>query len=1508
MKLFKKAFSILLTAIMITSCIPLSEIIVAAAQPANLTSIQYTLDNNTDGFAGGTVTIKAPSSNIGMDCVMYWADANDKPLSEFTHLTPFKITSTTTQFKMYENTIIPEGAKKLIAYTSNGGSFSSGHVSVSLPDGAAYEIDDSKFIYEFQMVSDTHIMADWEGYNNKFINFLNDVATYSPKSSGIFVCGDFTNDGTAEQFDKALSLYKSVDGIPKMTVSFGNHDWRDVDKETFAGLNYLKNFNSDIKADSIYYDYWLNGYHHIMLCSDWDTWSSTNYSAKISDAQLAWLDKLLEEDSKNDPDKPVFIMMHEPIYGSVLSTQGGYNNDIDNVEQYKRVLRKYGQVVLFSGHSHSAFDARDNMFNGNEDTPIAFDTSSVADPWNYETEVYTSTSEGYYVRVYKDKVVLLGREFTSHKFMPTALYVIEQQKVSVPKTSYEMKAGDAVTNIDASSSSGAKLTYKSSNEAVAVVDENGNVFPLRAGEAVITVTACATDTKTIARRSVSVTVTDNGKKAADLPYDFYANISIDGKYLTCSRNNVASAVSNDATKNQWRFTKLHNGAYKIYFNGANDLALKQTMNTNGSYTLKTASFDYSSSFSWLIYENEDGSIALQNLANLNSAPISVNIIQTANIENHSFPKSVCFTDGNRCLSISGEIITDDGWHHSVNGKSYYINKNSLVQTGLKFIDGNYYFLNENTGEKEIGWHKALNGKWYYTDSDGILFAEWHKLDGLWYYFSEDSETLGQMQTGMIYSSDAWYYLDDIDGDMKKGWYQNSDGYWYYMDSVGIMQFGWQKLDGLWYYFSQDKATLGQMQTGLICDSGEWYYLGDTDGIMKKGWYQNSDGYWYYIDSMGIIQLGLQEIDGVKYYFSEANDETFGQLQADIPDSDGNIENPDISGGEGFKGFKEIDGETYYFAEDGSMKTGWLVLDGDWYYFNLDGKMHKGMLYNSGAWYYLGDTDGIMKRGWYTSSDGATYYMDDSGVMQFDWLKIDSYWYYFSKERANLGQMHKGILYNSNAWYYLGDTDGIMKRGWYTSSDGATYYLDGVGVMKLGFQEIDGKQYYFSKETETLGQMQKGMLYNSGAWYYLDDTDGSLKTGWYTDSNGATYYMDDSGVMQFDWLKIDSYWYYFSQEEAAFGQMYKGMLYDLNAWYYLGDTDGIMKRGWYTNSAGKTYYLDGVGVMKFGLQEIDGAKYYFSEANDETLGQLQADIPESEPDTSKGTQTAPSAPILESKTHNTVTLKATSGYEYSLDGTEWQTSNVFAGLAPETYYLFYQRKAETESLCASESSDVLVVKTEKDVIESISVSTAPAKQIYTQGIDALDVTGGKVTLHYSYGKTAVIDLTMDMVSGFDNSILGKQSLTVSYDGKTTAFTVIVEAVSDSRFIVDSTAKTMPKVPEKTTLLQLKQFFAEKSVVVKDGDGQIISDNSKYLATGYEVSIDGAKFTVIVKGDVDGDGEIHATDYLRIKSYFLGIFNLDSISFQAADIDENNEIGTTDYLRIKKYMLDSSNLYA
>ena len=114
-------------------------------------------------------------------------------------------------------------------------------------------------------------------------------------------------------------------------------------------------------------------------------------------------------------------------------------------------------------------------------------------------------------------------------------------------------------------------------------------------------------------------------------------------------------------------------------------------------------------------------------------------------------------------------------------------------------------------------------------------------------------------------------------------------------------------------------------------------------------------------------------------------------------------------------------------------------------------------------------------------------------------------------------------------------------------------------------------------------------------------------------------------------------------------------------------------------------------------------------------------------TSKHTVAAPEKPVLAEYTANSVTLQKIEGYEYSKDGTTWQTSNVFTGLSKETKYTFYQRIAETDTSDASAASEPLSVRTPTKNVCSIK----PAKPIivsYTDTKVELVVRAG-----YEYSK-------------------------------------------------------------------------------------------------------------------------------------------------------------------------------
>lgn len=139
------------------------------------------------------------------------------------------------------------------------------------------------------------------------------------------------------------------------------------------------------------------------------------------------------------------------------------------------------------------------------------------------------------------------------------------------------------------------------------------------------------------------------------------------------------------------------------------------------------------------------------------------------------------------------------------------------------------------------------------------------------------------------------------------------------------------------------------------------------------------------------------------------------------------------------------------------------------------------------------------------------------------------------------------------------------------------------------------------------------------------------------------------------------------------------------------------------------------------------------------------------------------------------------------------------------------------------------------VSSLAVTTPPAKTEYLEGKETLDVTGGKLTLTYNNGTSEVIDLTADIVSGFDNTQVGKQTLTVTYKGKITTFEVEIVAKSLTEIKVT-------KKPNKLSYLEGEAFNPagmEVTAYYNNGISEKITD---YEVNGY-TSTPGSKEIII-----------------------------------------------------------------
>ena len=105
---------------------------------------------------------------------------------------------------------------------------------------------------------------------------------------------------------------------------------------------------------------------------------------------------------------------------------------------------------------------------------------------------------------------------------------------------------------------------------------------------------------------------------------------------------------------------------------------------------------------------------------------------------------------------------------------------------------------------------------------------------------------------------------------------------------------------------------------------------------------------------------------------------------------------------------------------------------------------------------------------------------------------------------------------------------------------------------------------------------------------------------------------------------------------------------------------------------------------------------------------------------------------------------------------------------------------------------------------------------------------------------------------------------------------------------------------TTVGALKQKLPDYTISISLGDNDKVRTGAKIMISDGSTSY---QYTLAVAGDVDGDGEMMATDYVKIKNYIMEVKNssLNTAQSLAADVDNNGSIGATDYVLIKNRIM-------
>ncbi len=205
--------------------------------------------------------------------------------------------------------------------------------------------------------------------------------------------------------------------------------------------------------------------------------------------------------------------------------------------------------------------------------------------------------------------------------------------------------------------------------------------------------------------------------------------------------------------------------------------------------------------------------------------------------------------------------------------------------------------------------------------------------------------------------------------------------------------------------------------------------------------------------------------------------------------------------------------------------------------------------------------------------------------------------------------------------------------------------------------------------------------------------------------------------------------------------------------------------------------------------------------------------------------------------------------FVFDGTpktqdEFRVWSCYGGVIPEEYYdISYKNNINvgTATLIITGKGDYYTGTIEKEFkieprpVESIKIITLPTKMSYKKGTDSLDITGGKICVYYKDGDSETINMTEDMVSGYDNSLVGSQAIRVRYGGESDTY--YIRVYEGMRGDINGDEKITI-----TDMLAVKAHILGKSTLTD--------------------------INTAAKADTNQDGKITITDFIQIKAHILG----------------------------------------
>ncbi len=421
------------------------------ASTTSPSSVTYQLDNSYPGWADGKITVTASNAGYVSGFTLFWGTGTDL-LPGYTD--PFgmavKTADSTYVYDVPKGLVIPQGATHLWVYNKDN---NARYATIAIPPHTGMpSVSDP--LYTFSILSDIHVAANSAAQQTNLANALHYVKN-STQSSAIVTVGDNVDNGTPGAWNAFNSIRSSyISSSLPMYSAIGNHEFKDANgtSSSTAALDseYLTRFKNNAvsgvpgmtSVNTVYYSFELNGCKFIMLGSEGQSTLSAGMPrehAYITQTQINWFQNEVNAAKAADPNKPVFVFLHQPLKNTVSGSLEARNPVIQDwwgiaestaaEAQIRSIIENNTNILLFTGHTHWEFNSLSPVLYDSSKSSAYINAASVGYLWNDNNidEYSIDGSQGYIVEIHSGFLYLRGRDFAKNAWSLSAQYIIPLQ-------------------------------------------------------------------------------------------------------------------------------------------------------------------------------------------------------------------------------------------------------------------------------------------------------------------------------------------------------------------------------------------------------------------------------------------------------------------------------------------------------------------------------------------------------------------------------------------------------------------------------------------------------------------------------------------------------------------------------------------------------------------------------------------------------------------------------------------------------------------------------------------------------------------------------------------------------------------------------------------------------------------------------------------------------------------------------------------------------------------------